>query len=261
MEKNKGPKVLFIDIETKPILAWVWGIFDQNIGLDMIEQDWSIISVAAKWADSNEVFQYDVRKGINDKNEKAMLKQVHALLNDADIVVGQNSKKFDVKKLNERFLKFGMTPPSPYRQMDTLVMSKKYFAPTSHKLEFRSKHLNTKYKKMSHSKYPGFSLWKACIHNDQKAWDEMALYNKFDVLSTEEYYNILAPWDNSINFNVYSDGDLTNKCNCGIPRLQKRGYGYTNNGKFQKLQCTACGSWTQSKINLLSKDKKAALKE
>lgn len=254
------PRILYIDIETKPIEAYVWGLFDQNIGLDMIKDDWRIISVAAKWESDEEVIQYDLRNGITDANERKMLEKVWKLLDEADIVIGQNSKSFDIKKLNERFLNFGMSPPSPYRQLDTYVMSKKYFAPTSHKLEYRSKNLNKKYKKMSHSKYPGFSLWKACLSGDKKAWVEMSVYNVFDVLATEEYFNILKPWGTNINLNVFND-DLLNKCNCGSPKLQKRGFEYTNSAKYQRYKCTSCGAWTRGKINILSKDKKTALRE
>jgi hypothetical protein len=49
MKKLKGPKVLFIDIETAPILARVWNIWEENIGLNQIEMDWSILAFAAKW--------------------------------------------------------------------------------------------------------------------------------------------------------------------------------------------------------------------
>jgi hypothetical protein len=37
------PKVLIYDIETAPILGYVWRLWDQNIGLNMIEQDWHVI--------------------------------------------------------------------------------------------------------------------------------------------------------------------------------------------------------------------------
>jgi len=255
-------KVLFIDIETSPMLVYCWGLFDQNIALNQIKQDWHIISVAAKWSDEDEVIQYDLRNGINDKNEKSMLRRIWKLLDEADVVIGQNSKKFDIKKLNEKFLKYGFGVPSQYRQEDTLTMSKKFFAPTSHKLEYRSKNLNKKYKKLEHSKYPGFSLWVACLEGDQAAWEEMATYNKFDVLSTEEYFNILKPWAGGINYNVYSES-LSNACNnCGhTNQLVKRGFRYTSVGKYQAFRCSNCGGWTQSKINLLTKEKKDSLRE
>lgn len=258
VQMEQKVKVLFLDIETKPILAWVWGLFDQNIGLEQIEDDWRIISFAAKWEGSKEVIQYDIRAGINDKNEKAMLRKLWDLMDKADVIIGQNSKRFDVKKINEQFLKYGMGSPSPFRQEDTMIMSKKYFSPTSHKLEYRSKQLNKKYKKMSHSKFPGFSLWKECVHGNKDAWKEMAIYNVFDVLATEEYYSILKPWANTINYNVYNDSSSI-RCHCGSMKLQKRGYNYSNTGKFQRLQCTDCGAWHSSKTNLLSKDKRKLL--
>ena len=46
------PKVLYLDIETKPIKAWIWGTFNQNIPLNMIIEDWSVLSWSAKWANS-----------------------------------------------------------------------------------------------------------------------------------------------------------------------------------------------------------------
>ena len=33
-------KTLVLDIETKPILAYVWGLKDQFINLDAIKEDW-----------------------------------------------------------------------------------------------------------------------------------------------------------------------------------------------------------------------------
>lgn len=252
---ENGPKILVIDIETAPILAWVWGLFDQNIGLEQVEQDWTIISFAAKWAGEEEVFQYDLRKGITPRNEKSLLLKAHTLLDEADIVVGQNSKKFDVKKLNEKFLQHGIKPPSPYRQLDTLQLSKKYFSPTSHKLEYRSKNLNKKYKKLSHSKFPGFSLWKECLKGNQDAWEEMGIYNIFDVKSTEEYFDIIKVWDNSINYDTYHDA-FHNVCKCGASNWVRRGYNHTNAGKFQRYKCRACGTWTQSKKNMLIKEKR-----
>src|ERR1017187_5015377 len=100
---SKKPRILFLDIETKPILAYVWGLFDQNIALNQIVDDWRVLSWAAKWSDSKEIMQMDSREGINDRNEKKLLKEIWKLLDEADVVIGQNSKAFDVKKLNDKF--------------------------------------------------------------------------------------------------------------------------------------------------------------
>ena len=50
--KNKTFKemnILLLDIETSPVVAWVWGLRDQNVGLNMIKEDWYVLSWAAKW--------------------------------------------------------------------------------------------------------------------------------------------------------------------------------------------------------------------
>jgi len=39
---SKKPKILLFDIETAPILAYTWDIWDQNIALNQIKQDWFV---------------------------------------------------------------------------------------------------------------------------------------------------------------------------------------------------------------------------
>jgi len=41
---SKKPKILLFDIETAPILAYTWDIWDQNIALNQIKQDWFVLS-------------------------------------------------------------------------------------------------------------------------------------------------------------------------------------------------------------------------
>lgn len=252
------PKILYLDIETSPMLVWTFGIKDQYIGLEQIEKDWNVLSFAAKWKNEKKVLQADLRCGVNKRNELKLLKLVWNLLDESDIVVGQNSKQFDIKKLNEKFLQYGLGSPSHFQQIDTLQISRKHFSPTSHKLEYRSKSLNKKYQKQSHSKYPGIKLWIACINGDKKAWDEMATYNVFDVLSTEEYHDKLDPWDNTINFNVYSE-DRAPICSCGTATFTKKGYRFSKTGKHQIYKCTNCGKRHTSSKNLLSPYKRKSM--
>ena len=55
------PRILLIDIETAPLLSYTWGTWDQNIGLNQIEQDTYILSWAAKWYDGSGVMYKDQR--------------------------------------------------------------------------------------------------------------------------------------------------------------------------------------------------------
>lgn len=55
--------------------------------------------------------------------------------------------------------------------------------------------LCARFKKSAHKKFPGFELWKQCLARNKEAFKEMEQYNKMDVLSLEELYTKISPWD------------------------------------------------------------------
>lgn len=260
-KKNNGPKVLILDIETAPMLGYVWGLWDQNVALNQVHTDWYILSWSAKWLDDppSKVMYMDQRNAKNIEDDSKLMKKIWELLDEADVIITQNGKKFDQKKLNARFILNGMQPPSSYKHIDTLVIAKKHFAFTSNKLEYMTDKLCTKYKKLKHAKFSGFELWKACLAGNKEAWKEMETYNKYDVLSLEELYHKLSPWDNTVNFNVYTD-DEEHRCSCGSCEFKKQGYAYTSVAKYQRYKCKSCGKESRGRTNLLSKEKRASLK-
>ena len=257
----KKPKILLLDIETSPMLGYFWDVWEQNIQLNQIKQDWHILAFAAKWLGepASKMIYHDQRNNKNIEDDKNLLRKAWELLNECDILVSQNGKAFDEKKLNAKFVLNGMKPPKPYRHIDTKQIASRKFKFTSNKLEYLSDKLNKKYKKLKHEKFSGFSLWKECLAGNKLAWKEMEKYNKYDVLALEELYKTLMPWDNSINFNVYTDSlDLI--CSCGSKEFIKNGYSYTNSGKYQRYQCKQCGASSRGKINTLSDEKRKSLK-
>lgn len=256
----KKRKILLIDIETRPMEAWIWQLHEQYIGLDQIKEDWHILSWAAKWLDDpDSKIMYADRR--NSKSDKSILKPMHKLLDEADVVVGQNGDRFDIKKLNARFIINGMNPPSPFKTIDTLKIAKKFFALTSNKLEYLAKVLGVKHKKLTARKFPGLKLWTECLKGNIEAWQEMKLYNCTDVFVLEAVFHKLKSWDRSINFNYLVD-DVAHGCGkCGSLDLCRRGFELINTGKFQKYQCKNCGSWSRDTINLFDKQKKGSLKK
>jgi uncharacterized protein YprB with RNaseH-like and TPR domain len=259
--KPQGPRVLFLDIETAPILAHVWRVWQENVGLNQIEKDWSILSFAAKWRGDKKVIYHDVSKQKTYDNDHSLLQTLWKLLNEADIVVAHNGLKFDKKRINARFAMNGMPPPAPFKMIDTLAIAKKYFAFTSNRLEYLSDKLNKKYKKQSHEEFAGFALWSECLKGNKKAWAAMRKYNEYDVLALEELFEGLAAWadgDHMPNFSLYTEG-TEHVCRCGSSDLQKRGFHFTAKGKFQRYQCTSCGAWTRDTNNLFDKDKRKSL--
>lgn len=257
-----GPRILVFDIETSPIEAYTWGIWDVNVPLNMIKEDWTVLSWSAKWLNepASKIMYQDQRNAKNVRDDKKLLKGIWELLDEADVVITQNGKKFDSKKLNARFIMNDMKPPTSYKHIDTLVLAKKHFAFTSNKLEYMSQHLNSKYKKLSHADFPGFALWAECLKGNQKAWKAMEKYNKYDVLSLEELYHKLAAWESTINFDAYTD-DLSHTCSCGHKQFENKGYAYTSAGKFNRYKCKKCGKESRGKENLLVKEKRKSMRK
>jgi len=259
-KQQNGPKVLIFDIETSPILGYVWRLWDQNVALNQIHSDWHVLSWSAKWLDSpaSQIMYMDQRFEKNIENDKGILRELWKLLDEADIVITQNGKSFDQKKINARFIIHGFQPPSTFKHIDTKLLAQKHFGFTSNKLEYMTDKLCTKYKKLKHAKFSGFELWKECLAGNVAAWNEMEKYNKHDVLSLEELYKKLVPWDDAINFSLYTD-EPAHVCKCGSRDFKKQGWHYTSVGKFQRYRCKQCGAETRDRNNQFSKEKRASL--
>lgn len=258
--KLTKPKVLIFDIETAPILGHVWSLWENNVSLNQIVADWHVLSWSAKWLDDppTKIMYDDQSKEKNIADDKRLLQGIWDLLNEADVVITQNGKNFDQKKLNARFVLNRMKPPGTFKHIDTKILASKHFGFTSNKLEYMTDKLCVKYKKLKHKEFPGHEMWVECLAGNQKAWKEMEIYNKHDVLALEELYHILIPWDNTINFNLYHDEEK-HVCKCGSESFHKNGFYYTSAGKFQKHKCKQCGAEHRDKTNLFSKEKRASL--
>lgn len=255
------PKILIFDIETSPIEALVWSIWDQNIPLSRILKDWSVLSWAAKWLgdDPNKIYYKDTFNQKDKRDDKKILKDIWKMLDEADFVVGHNSDSFDVKKLNARFIQQGLQPPSSYKRFDTKKLAKKHFNFTSNKLAYITDKLCTKYKKLSHGKFPGNALWDEYLKGNKEAQAEMEKYNKYDVLSLEEAFLKILPWESASLFEAYYDAEIS-VCTCGSIDFVKKGFYYTPTGKFQKYKCKNCGAESRNRTNLLNKYKRKSMK-
>ncbi len=245
-------KVLIFDLETSPNIAAVWGMWKQNISVEMIETDWFIMSFAAKWLGDPIITYKDCRETVGYDRE--LLESLHAMLDEADAVIAHNAIKFDVKKVNARFITEGFAPPSPYKVIDTLQEAKKHFAFTSNKLQYLTDRLCTE-KKMSHAKFPGYKLWAECLRENEDAWNEMRAYNIQDIVSLEELYLKMRPWMTSHPVVGLANAPTgQHHCpKCGSVHVQKRGFSTTNAGIYQRYQCMDCKGWSRSRYSLNKK--------
>lgn len=243
------PRVVFIDIETAPLQSYHWGLWDQNINPEQVNDEWTILSFSAKWLGDKRIFYKDTGgKGVGKvRDDTVLLQNLWDILNAADIVVAQNGKQFDVKKINARMLMKGFKPYSPIKVVDTKIVAKKHFAFTSNRLAWLSANL-TNTKKSEHKKFPGFELWTECLKDNPKAWAEMKKYNIQDTVALEQLYLKLLPWiEGHPNMAIYSSLEEVACPKCASTDVQKRGKAYTQTGEYHRYQCKRCGGWSRSR--------------
>lgn len=253
---KQGPRILLVDIETAPVLAHVWKIWDENIGLDQIQSDMHILSFAAKWLGENKIFYEDQSKKRNIEDDKHLLASLWKLMDEADILVVQNGVAFDIPTIKARMIANGMPPPSPFRTVDTLTQAKKNFRFTSNKLEHLANTIGCKIRKDKHKRFPGFELWKECLNGNPKAWQDMKKYNIDDVLTLEEVYLKMRPWiAQHPNIGVYFDSDRPLCPKCGSSHMNVSKHRFTRAGKYIQYVCADCGGYARGATQLLSKAK------
>ena len=262
-KRPASPRILLIDIETAPILGYVWSLWKQNVGLNQIKEEWYILSYCAKWLHEPEIMYRDVRE--NPHSDESLMEPLWKLLDEADIIIGQNGKAFDMPKIQARLIMAGHMPPRPYKVIDTLLMAKQQFRFTSNKLEWmtgESAGLTT-LKKNQHSKFPGFTLWAECLKGNPEAWDEMKEYNIPDVTSMEELYLKLRPWyvgHPNLAAYVESTEVLCPKClSPDIKQHPETPFTFTQTGKYEMYHCTSCGGFSRGRYTRNSTLKRKSL--
>lgn len=183
-------KILILDIETSPMKAYVWKRWKENISLDQTISEWFMISWSAKWLNSSDIMGEVLtsEEAINEDDFR-IVKSLWILLDEADIVIAHNGSRFDIPKINSRFIINGFPPPKPYKQIDTLITAKKVFGFSSNKLDALATYFNIPNKIET-----DFELWKKSIEGDKEALSYMLKYNKQDVLILEKVYLKLRPW-------------------------------------------------------------------
>lgn len=248
-EVKTGAKILIIDIETAPVRAKVWDIWNQNIGIDQIDNDWFILTWSAKWLFEKKVYSARLTgKEAIRQEDKRILKGIWELLNQADVVVAHNGDKFDIPRLNTRFIINKLSPPLPYQSIDTLKTIKRQFAFTSNKLDFVNKVLSLERKQ----KNEGMPMWNKCYSGEEKALKEMERYNIKDVRILEDAYLRLRPWIKPHpNIGLFILDENAFHCpSCGSTELKDEGkLYYTTANAYEQFRCGNCGAAGRKRVS------------
>lgn len=217
-------------------MAYVWKLFDVNVGLDQLVQAGGILCFSAKWLGEKDMFFYSEWKD----GVEGMAKAAHDLLSEADAVVTYNGDHFDIPRLRGLFLELEFKDIPPVTSIDVYKAIKK-LGFLSNKLAFVGPALAIGRK----IKHEGFSLWTKVIEGDEKARARMERYCKQDVRLTELVYKRVKPF---IKNHPHLGTTKGIECgSCGSKKLHSRGWRRTKSFRIQRVQCQDCGSWSDGK--------------
>ena len=238
-------KILFLDLETSPNLAYVWGLWDQNIAINQIESSTEVICWGARWLGSDKV----IFKSVHHHGKEAMLNELHKVMDEADVLVGWNSAAFDSKHIKREFIENGYLPPSPWIELDLMKTVKGQFKFPSNKLDYVAQKLGVG-AKVQHT---GFQLWLDCMAGNAKAWKLMKEYQIQDVNLLIDLYEILKPWiRNHPNMGLKAGDPLVCR-NCASDNIIKYGTRYAANAKYQRYRCQDCGASLRGELEMTGK--------
>ena len=225
-------RILILDIETKPTTALVWGLFNQNISLNQIRENGSILCVGLKWLGDPKAYMFSVW----EHGYEAMIKAVHSFILDADALITYNGNKFDIPKLRGSCAEIGLKPFPPVNSID-VYRSVKTLGLVSNKLAF----VGPFFKIGKKIDTGGMELWTGCMDGDGKSQKRMEKYCVQDVRLLEKVYLRLLPY---IVQHPNLGGGSGSCPRCKSTNLHRRGFRLTGMYRIQRMQCQDCGGWT-----------------
>lgn len=254
---ERQPKILILDIETARMIVGAWRLGKQYIGPDQIIKDWFIIGYVAKWL-SNVDYMSDFVTASEalDRDDKRICSSLWKLVDEADIIITHNGNRFDLPKINTRFLAHGLMPPMPYQSIDTCKIARRQFGFSSNALNFLGKLMVNREKIETN-----YDLWIDVENGNQDAIDFMKGYCKGDVGLLEEVYFELRPWiKNHPNLGTLIDSKVVTCPNCGGTEFEVTGGYYTTpQNLYAAMRCKKCGAINRKSATLLTNKQRANL--
>jgi hypothetical protein len=212
-------RILVVDIERQ---AGLTHIFDQKTRGFISASRWtrlpSLLCLAAKWVDRKPI---EFHAAWDDP--AAMVEASWRLYDEADVVVGYNSVRFDNKWLRSEWRDAGMMPPRPWKDVDLYSVNRSLFGADSYSLAHLCKQLGLP----SKSGHYDPVMADACMEGDEKAQRLMARYNKGDVKITEAAYLAMLPWISGHPHVTTTSGDTLTCNRCGSKDLERLPTDYT----------------------------------
>lgn len=258
IKQHTTAKVLVFDIETTPICSYTFDVWKQNIMPVQIVRPWNMICWSAKWLFGSEIYS-DVMtpEEAIAGDDSRITKSLWAYIEEADILIAHNGVKFDVPKINSRFLVHGLPPPKPYLVIDTCLAARKKFGFEHNKLDYLAERLGVPRKLDT-----DFQLWIDCMLGKEESLAFMCTYNQHDVVVLEEVYVKLRSWiplHPNMGFYVDAENGGSICPICGGTHLEYAGYYSTPINQYKSFRCIDCGAIGRSRNTNIPIKKKQQL--
>lgn len=235
--KTRG---LVWDIENTSYTVDVWQLYQADA--IHIRQYPQIITIAWQWVGTNRVFvkgQDDFDDYVPGKlNDYSLVAYFREILSQCDYAIAHNGDGHDVPIFNARRDLLGIPAPTPYIQVDTKKIYKRFGKYGSNSLDSLTKQYG-----MNRKGSPGgYATWLGCEQGDPKAWKKMKQYNKQDIPPLLDLFLQSKSWDKQvIPLNVMED--RPNACPaCLGERLEANGkFKSTRTNTYRYYTCLDCG--------------------
>lgn len=234
-------KIAVLDIERIAGLAEVWDFAPKFIRPEQFREPPRTVCLAWKWLGEDQIHFASEW----DDTHEGMVRKAHTVLDEADYIVGWNSKRFDIRHLKSHFLEYGISPPSSHVDIDLMLNLKREFEFLYNRMAYIADVLGMDGKDKTP---PG--MWRD-LRSDSpgvraRARAAMEKYNRRDVELTEEMYHLMLPWLKGINLNLFRDPEDGPCCtNCGSTNYRLKGTRPSLTRLYQRIRCNDCGKWGQ----------------
>ena len=240
----KKPKILFYDIETTPLLAWVWSTGEQYIGHHQLHKDrnmWDIICITYCYNDGKPAKHIDF--DYNKQDSKKLIQEFDKLVADADIVIGKNNKRFDDKMVNAIRMFHDLPCDASWIRYtgDLEKQMRKHFRLPSQSLDYISNKLGFG-GKIPMVMQDWIDIVTRHPERGLKAFKKMIKYGKKDILDTRNLWNYLEKhFEPILHVGLLQDDEALRCRACGSEKLHyhdMRGTGLT---MYYRYNCQDCG--------------------
>jgi hypothetical protein len=233
-------RLLFYDIETAPMLSFIWEPKTEYVpASNIVADDRFLLCWSAKWSDSQQVISARLSgKQAQAQDDAVLVTKLADLMRQADYVVAHNGNRFDWKRVNTRLLLNRLEPLGMVQMIDTLSIARTSFDLPYNNLNYLAGKLG-----FGEKIHTDFDLWRRCYYGDTKALKAMEAYNRQDVVLLEHVFHAMTPYAKTLPRLVDAAEWREELCPyCGSTERRTSRVPYrTKVNTYPKFSCTGCG--------------------